>query len=313
MLVLVAAVNAYVRLRSEPASPLPPPAPLPARAEADPVPQVVVHPVAAAEIEPSADRKEPQPDAGPAAPGSRRGGPRRGRARRGQPRSRPGRGAAPSRPRDSSRRPSIRPRSTRPRRASSPCGSAIPRPRSRRWRRGAASSAPIFRSSRARLAALRSLPRPKATSILTKSPVARPTSSDEFHFELRRGRISFIDLERLLELAKSDAQVRIRMSDRSGLITSQVGPVRSFSLAYVLGRADGGHRRADRAPEHPLRPQGLGADPRVRAARRDLRGDPKPDLRIHPRRQPAHPGSVGRHVLGLPRQLSRSIAAFARS
>ena len=90
------------------------------------------------------------------------------------------------------------------------------------------------------ITALRSLPRPKATSILTKSPVARPTSSDEFHFELRRGRISFIDLERLLELAKSDAQVRIRMSDRSGLITSQVGPVRSFSLAYVLGRANAG-------------------------------------------------------------------------
>ena len=90
------------------------------------------------------------------------------------------------------------------------------------------------------ITALRSLPRPKATSILTKSPVARPASSDEFHFELRRGRISFIDLERLLELAKSDAQVRIRMSDRSGLITSQVGPVRSFSLAYVLGRANAG-------------------------------------------------------------------------
>ena len=90
------------------------------------------------------------------------------------------------------------------------------------------------------ITALRSLPRPKATSILTKSPVARPSSTDEFHFELRRGRISFIDLERLLELAKSDAQVRIRMSDRSGLITSQVGPVRAFSLAYVLGRANAG-------------------------------------------------------------------------
>jgi hypothetical protein len=90
------------------------------------------------------------------------------------------------------------------------------------------------------IAALRTLPRPKASSILTKSPVARPTSSDEFHFELRRNRVSFVNLDRLLELAKADAQVRIRMSDRTGLINSQVGPVQSFSLSYVLGRANAG-------------------------------------------------------------------------
>jgi hypothetical protein len=90
------------------------------------------------------------------------------------------------------------------------------------------------------LRTLRTLPRPKATSILTKSPVARPASGDEFHFELRRNRISFINLDRLMELARADAQVRIRMTDRSGLITSQVGPVGAFSLAYVLGRATGG-------------------------------------------------------------------------
>jgi len=90
------------------------------------------------------------------------------------------------------------------------------------------------------IAALRTLPRPKASSILSKSPVARPTSSDEFHFELRRNRISFVNLDRLLELAKADAQVRIRMSDRTGLINSQVGPVGSFSLSYVLGRANAG-------------------------------------------------------------------------
>ncbi|QEH35522.1 hypothetical protein OJF2_40740 [Aquisphaera giovannonii] len=93
---------------------------------------------------------------------------------------------------------------------------------------------------RKEVAALRALPRPKATSILTKSPVARPAAGDEFHFELRRNRISFINLERLLDLAKADAQLRIRMADRTGLIQSQVGPVGSFSLAYVLGRAGTG-------------------------------------------------------------------------
>ncbi len=93
---------------------------------------------------------------------------------------------------------------------------------------------------KAELAALRTVPRPKATSILTKSPVARPTASDEFHFELHRNRVSFVNLDGLLELAKADAQVRIRMSDRTGLINSQVGPVGSFSLSYILGRANAG-------------------------------------------------------------------------
>jgi hypothetical protein len=93
---------------------------------------------------------------------------------------------------------------------------------------------------KAEIAALRTVPRPKATSILTKSPVARPTALDEFHFELHRDRVSFVNLDRLLDLAKADAQVRIRMSDRTGLINSQVGPVGSFSLSYILGRANTG-------------------------------------------------------------------------
>ena len=84
---------------------------------------------------------------------------------------------------------------------------------------------------------LQSLPLPKATSILSKNPVSRPAKADEFHFELRHNRISFIDLDRLLELAKSDAQVKLRMADRTGTLSSQVGPVGWFSLSYVLGRA----------------------------------------------------------------------------
>jgi hypothetical protein len=87
------------------------------------------------------------------------------------------------------------------------------------------------------LSSLKQLPRPKSVSILSKSPVARPASSDEFHFELQHNRISFINLNRLLELTKADAQVRIRMGDRQGVISSKVGPVGSFSLAYELARA----------------------------------------------------------------------------
>jgi len=87
------------------------------------------------------------------------------------------------------------------------------------------------------LTALRQLPRPKSTSILSKSPVSRPAAGNESHFELRKNRISFIDLDRLLELTRADAQVRIRMSDRTPAISNKVGPVGSFSLEYELLRA----------------------------------------------------------------------------
>jgi hypothetical protein len=84
---------------------------------------------------------------------------------------------------------------------------------------------------------LRNLPRPKAVSILSKSPVARPAASNEAHFELKRNRISYIDLERLLEMTKADAQIRIRMSDRLPAISNKVGPVGSFSLEYELQKS----------------------------------------------------------------------------
>jgi hypothetical protein len=87
------------------------------------------------------------------------------------------------------------------------------------------------------LTTLRNLPRPKSISILSKSPVARPTTGGESHFELHRNRISYIDLDRLLDLTRADAQVRIRMSDRVAAISNKVGPVGSFSLEYELLKA----------------------------------------------------------------------------
>jgi hypothetical protein len=87
---------------------------------------------------------------------------------------------------------------------------------------------------------LRQLPRPKSATILSRSPVARPASSEEYHFELRRDRVTFINLERLMELCKSDAQIRIRMADRAPEIASKVGPVGAFSLAYELAKATPG-------------------------------------------------------------------------
>jgi hypothetical protein len=90
------------------------------------------------------------------------------------------------------------------------------------------------------LSTLRNLPRPKTVSILSKSPVARPAFADEFHFELRRNRVTYINLTRLLDLTKADAQVRIRMADRTGVISARVGPAGSFSMEYELARANPG-------------------------------------------------------------------------
>jgi hypothetical protein len=87
------------------------------------------------------------------------------------------------------------------------------------------------------LTTLRQLPRAKYASILSKSPVARPAEGDEYHFELRRNRITVINLVKLLELTKADAQVRIRMADRLPAIAGKVGPVGAFSLEYELARA----------------------------------------------------------------------------
>lgn len=80
-------------------------------------------------------------------------------------------------------------------------------------------------------------PRPKAKSLVEKNPVAKPTGGNEYHFEVRRDRVTFIDLDRLMELVKADAQLRIRLSESSRLVDSKVGPIGAFSLEYVLGRA----------------------------------------------------------------------------
>jgi hypothetical protein len=87
------------------------------------------------------------------------------------------------------------------------------------------------------IAAIQRAPRPKAKLLVDRNPVAKPADGDEFHFELRRSRVTFIDLDRLMTLVKSDAQLRIRLADNARIVQSKVGPVGSFSMEYVLARA----------------------------------------------------------------------------
>ena len=238
VLVLVVAVTLYVQLRNRPRS-RPPQLP-PAGAKADPVAQVVV-PTAALAPAPRTEVDHPQSPPPPPVPKLDRAAVARAEAAldeasRDRARAEARAAAAAGRLEAAANQAAL--------------DAALARKLAFRIRDPSAQISRVAARGgflradldklKAEIAALRTVPRPKATSILTKSPVARPTAIDEFHFELRRDRISFINLDRLLELAKADAQVRIRMSDRTGLITSQVGPVGSFSLGYVLGRANAG-------------------------------------------------------------------------
>ena len=81
------------------------------------------------------------------------------------------------------------------------------------------------------------IPRPKSKVLSNKNTVARPSDGDEYHFELRHNRASYIDLEKLLSLVKADAMVRIRLSDNARTVDSRVGPVGPFSMDYTMGRS----------------------------------------------------------------------------
>jgi hypothetical protein len=87
------------------------------------------------------------------------------------------------------------------------------------------------------IAGLAKAPRPKRKQLIDRTPVAKPTEGEEVHFEVRRNRVSFIDLDRLLELVKADARLRIRMNEGGRPITNTVGPVGAFSLRYSLARS----------------------------------------------------------------------------
>ena len=72
---------------------------------------------------------------------------------------------------------------------------------------------------------------------MAKSAVAKPTDGAECHFEVRRNRVTFVDLDRLVGMVKSDAKLRLRAGGGRGRLAASVGPVGSFSLHYEMGRS----------------------------------------------------------------------------
>ncbi len=90
---------------------------------------------------------------------------------------------------------------------------------------------------KAELAALERVPQPRAKPLLAKNAVAKPTDGSEFHFEVRRNRVAYLDLDRLVDMVKTDARLRLRNGNGRGRLNSVVGPVGAFSLRYEMGRS----------------------------------------------------------------------------
>ncbi|MFM1802155.1 MAG: hypothetical protein RJA81_1507 [Planctomycetota bacterium] len=83
--------------------------------------------------------------------------------------------------------------------------------------------------------AIAKAPKPPREALSGFSPVAKPAKGIEYHFEISKNRVSFIDLEKLLEFVKKDFQIRMRLSGSPRGIQSEVGPVGDFRLAYEIG------------------------------------------------------------------------------
>jgi hypothetical protein len=95
------------------------------------------------------------------------------------------------------------------------------------------------KSIEAERVALADAPRPRRKALIDKSPVAKPSNGNEYHFELQKGRVSYIDMDKLIDKVKTDARIQIRLSGgraRSHL-ASRVGPVGSFLMRYEMGRS----------------------------------------------------------------------------
>jgi hypothetical protein len=70
------------------------------------------------------------------------------------------------------------------------------------------------------------------------TPISRVADDSEFHFQVRRGCIVYIPLERLIELLKEDARRQVERLRRDSDLVEAVGPVGGFRLEYRMERRD---------------------------------------------------------------------------
>lgn len=95
-----------------------------------------------------------------------------------------------------------------------------------------------------RLASLASeMEQPKATApapreLVWRSPLSRPVESEEIHFEIRGGRVAFVDLAGLMERARGKSKSMEAALRERGRATTEVGPVGSYRLRFTMARED---------------------------------------------------------------------------
>jgi len=93
------------------------------------------------------------------------------------------------------------------------------------------------------------------------TPVGRTVNGEEIHFRLGEGRIAFIPIEDLFELAKSQTRRHSGSLAEMASRIESVGPVQGFSLDYVIeAKVDQSRGQVlIRSREWVVRPVGTGA------------------------------------------------------
>lgn len=80
-------------------------------------------------------------------------------------------------------------------------------------------------------------PRPKAQALRDKGAVAKPIEGKEHHFEIRGDRVSYLDIEKLTDMIKTEVRLQLRRNLRGQPFDGVVGPVGEFSMKYEMGPA----------------------------------------------------------------------------
>ncbi len=72
-----------------------------------------------------------------------------------------------------------------------------------------------------------------------QTPVARTVQSEEMHFEVKNGRVTFLDVEALMHEIKQGLQAKGEQLRTSFQVRDETGPVGGFKLSYVIARERG--------------------------------------------------------------------------
>ncbi len=85
------------------------------------------------------------------------------------------------------------------------------------------------------------------------TPIAKTVFSDEIHFRLQNGRISFVPLDAMLQKIKAQAESRLAELTKSPIVSGVIGPDSGFMMEYQLAG-----QRYERGDQRGVQVQFLG-------------------------------------------------------